>query len=304
MPRSPLPVRNGLNSAWVRTPSEGEWRSLRDFLVWKIPRLSETRIDEMFAEGRFVDEKGTVLPHDTPYLNNRFVFFHRDLPDETPPPGELLVLYQDERIVVLDKPHFWSTIPRGQHVLYSATVQARRMLDLPELSPAHRLDRSTAGVLLCTKYRKFRAHYQLLFEHREVSKTYEAIAPVKDDLQFPVEVKSHIAKYRGQIRAVELPDEEPNSHTLIELEETRSGLGRYKVTPYTGKTHQIRLHFNSLGIPLIGDAFYPVLLENNVHDFSSPMQLLAKSLEFDDPISGQPMKFTSSRMLAAWADQS
>ncbi|HSN42972.1 MAG TPA: pseudouridine synthase, partial [Propionibacteriaceae bacterium] len=172
MPRSPLPLRHGLNSAWVRTPSDadaasaGGFATMRDFLIHKIPRLAPDRIDEMFAEGRFVDEWGTPIARGAGFASNRFVFFHRDLPDEAPPPGELTVLHRDDRLVVLDKPHFTATIPRGHHVLHSAVVRARRELDLPELSPAHRLDRLTAGVLLCTTRREFRSAYQSLFEHR------------------------------------------------------------------------------------------------------------------------------------------
>lgn len=305
MPRSPLPVRNGLNSAWVRTPNEGEWCSMRDFLVDKIPRLTPERIDEMFAEQRFVDEQGVPISADAPYINNRFIFYHRDLPVEYPPPGELNVVYEDERIVVLDKPHFMSTIPRGRHVLYSATVIARRKLDLPELSPAHRLDRLTAGLLLCTKYQRYRAAYQTMFERREVAKTYQAIAGVNPNLDLPCEVKSHIAKYRGVIRAVELPDKPVNAHTLVELVETKTDsqgqqIGNYKITPYTGRTHQIRIHLNSLGIPILGDSFYPVLLDQDVNDFSNPLQLLAKTLAFIDPITGEQLKFTSASMLEAW----
>ncbi len=305
MPRSPLPLRHGLNSAWVRTPREHDWATMRDFLVWKVPRLTPERIDEMFGEQRFVDEVGTPISVEAPFAHHRFIFFHRDLPDEAAPPGELTVLYRDERLVVLDKPHFTATIPRGQHVVHSAVVRARRDLDLPELSPAHRLDRLTAGVLLCTTQREFRRDYQQVFEHHRATKTYEAVGRYRSDLALPVEVSSHIRKERGQLQAFEVPDAAANSHTLIELLDHRDDpelgpIGRYRVSPTTGKTHQIRLHMNSLGIPIVHDPFYPEVLDQELDDFTRPLQLLARELRFTDPLDGNERVFTSERTLEAW----
>lgn len=272
---------------------------MRDWLVVKIPRLNPGRIDEMFDEGRFVDEAGTPLARAAAFRPNRFVFFHSDLPDETPPPGELLVLHRDERLVVLDKPHFTSTIPRGQHVLHSAVVRARRELDLPELSPAHRLDRLTAGVLLCTTERRWRPAYQAMFEHRVPRKIYEALAGWRDDLVLPTEVSSHIVKQRGVLTAQEIAGAEPNAFTRVELiERLGTAHARYRVLPRTGRTHQIRVHLTSLGIPIVDDPFYPELIERPLDDFSHPLRLLARELSFTDPVDGRARRFTSVRQLA------
>ena len=264
---------------------------MRDFLVWKIPKLTPERIDEMFAEERFVDEKGVPVPIDAPFAKHSFIFFHRDLPDEAPPPGELRVLHQDERIVVLDKPHFTASIPRGRHVVYSAVVQARNLLDLPELAPAHRLDRLTAGVLMCTTHQEYRRGYQMLFDKRLPSKTYEAVGRHRDDLEFPLEVSSHLVKRRESVLAEEIPGQEPNAHTLFELIDHREHpvygpIARYKVSPRTGKTHQIRVHMAYIGHPILGDTVYG---RKKPELGQSSQCLHAGALCFQHPRDGHPV---------------
>ena len=195
MPRSPLPQRHGLESAWVRTPDHGQcrrlshdrgivnrwpWPTLRDFLVEKLTRITPSRIDEMITEKKFVTQDGVPITAMTTFEPQCFIFFHRDLPDEKPVPFPIGILYQDERILVVDKPHFLSSIPRGQHVLESVVVKLRTQLQMPELTVAHRLDRVTSGVLMLTCARQWRCPYQTLFERRQVRKTYRLVAPWLD----------------------------------------------------------------------------------------------------------------------------
>lgn len=303
MPRSPLPLRHGLNAAWIRTAVSESAETMRDHLVERLPMLPPTRVDEMLAEGRFVTEQGAEIDSSTPFRPNRLVFFHRDLPNEDFPPGELTVLHRDERLAVLDKPHFTSTIPRGQHVLHSAVVRARRELDLPELSPAHRLDRLTAGVLLCTTERQWRGAYQSMFEQRLAQKSYLAITHHRRQLVGAVVVSSHIVKTRGVLQARELPDQPPNAHTVIEPvrawdDEIVGPLLMVRVTLRTGRTHQIRLHLNSLGCPIVNDPFYPVLREVDRNDFTAPLQLLAERLSFTDPLDDTERSYLSRRTLS------
>jgi len=194
---------------------------------------------------------------------------------------------------VVDKPHFLATMPRGRHVAQTALVRLRRSLDLPELSPAHRLDRLTAGVLLFTIRREVRGAYQTMFARGLVSKTYLAQADVGLGLEFPMVVRSRIIKRRGVLQAVEEPGE-PNAETRIE----HLGDGLYRLTPRTGRTHQLRVHMASLGLPIAGDPWYPEVVDVAPDDFSTPLQLLAHRLEFDDPLSGQRRVFVSGRSLA------
>jgi tRNA pseudouridine32 synthase/23S rRNA pseudouridine746 synthase len=247
------------------------------------------------AAGEVVDAGGAVVDEATVLPAGASVYLYRDLPDEVPVPFEIAVLHRDADIVVVDKPHFLATMPRGRHVAQTALVRLRRELELPELSPAHRLDRLTAGVLLFTTRRELRGAYQTLFARGEVHKTYLAQAAVDPVCELPLVVRSRIIKRRGHLQAVCEPGA-PNAETLIELAEPD---GLYRLTPRTGRTHQLRVHMASLGLPIIGDPLYPKIIDVAADDFSTPLQLLAQRIEFDDPITGSRREFVSRRALAA-----
>lgn len=243
--------------------------------------------------GEVVDADGAVVDDATVLPAGASVYLYRDLPDEVPVPFEIEVLHRDADIVVVDKPHFLATMPRGRHVAQTALVRLRRELKLPELSPAHRLDRLTAGVLLFTTRRELRGAYQTLFARGEVAKTYLARAAVDPACALPRVVESRIVKRRGQLQASCEPGV-PNAETLIELSAPD---GLYRLTPRTGRTHQLRVHMASLGLPIIGDPLYPNIIDVPADDFSTPLQLLAQRIGFDDPISGSRREFVSRRAL-------
>ncbi|QFS90593.1 Ribosomal large subunit pseudouridine synthase A [Mycobacterium sp. THAF192] len=220
------------------------------------------------------------------------VYLYRDVPDEVVVPFDIPVLHRDDDILVVDKPHFLATMPRGRHVMQTALVRLRRELGLPDLAPAHRLDRLTAGVLVFTVRREVRGAYQVLFAQGSVSKTYLARAGVAPGLTFPLTVRSRIVKRRGCLQAVEEPGA-PNAETLVE----HLGDGSYRLTPRTGRTHQLRVHMASLGLPIAGDPLYPDVVDVAADDFATPLSLLAHTLAFDDPLTGVHRKFTSDRSL-------
>jgi tRNA pseudouridine32 synthase/23S rRNA pseudouridine746 synthase len=297
---APLPQRHGLDPVRLRLPDAGSWETLREHLVERLPRVSPERVAEMLAEGRIVDEDGPVGV-DAPFRPASFVWFHRDLPDEVPVPFEIGIVHRDDAILVVDKPHFLATIPRGRHVRETALVRLRRDLDLPMLSPAHRLDRVTAGLVLFVVRPELRGRYQTLFRDRRVRKTYEAVAGYRPELGLPRTVRSRIVKERGVIRAYEVPGE-PNAETEVTLLASSGDRGYYRLRPHTGRTHQLRLHLAGLGVPIVNDDFYPDLHEAPLNDFSAPLQLLARTLEFTDPLTGEPHRFDSRLRLAEWPD--
>lgn len=273
---------------------------MRDHLVERLGRrVGAAGVDAMLAERRIVGLAGPIAP-DAAYEPGTYLWFHRELPVEAPVPFPIGIVHRDEHIVVVDKPHFLATIPRGRHVVETALVRLRRDLDLPDLSPAHRLDRATAGLLMFVVHRRHRGAYQTLFRDRGITKTYEAVAPHDPRLALPRTVRSRIVKERGLIRAFET-DGPPNAETRVELLEHRGGLGRYRLWPATGRTHQLRVHMSGLGVPILGDDLYPELRERALDDYGSPLQLLAAELAFTDPLTGAAHRFTSRLPLAAWS---
>jgi tRNA pseudouridine32 synthase/23S rRNA pseudouridine746 synthase len=269
--------------------SMGEW------LRAKLP--DQVDVGAMLDEKRFVTADGTPLRSGDPYTPHTFVWFHRDLRPEPAVPGEITVLHRDERLVVVDKPHFLSTIPRGRHVAQSVVVRVRADLGLPELAPVHRLDRATAGVLLLTTERRWRGPYQSMFEQRAVTKTYRALAPYRSDVRLPTTVRSHLVKRRGSLQVETMPDLPPNAETLVELEAVLGERAVYRLHPTTGRTHQLRVHLAGLGLPIVGDPLYPEVRDVEADDFADPLQLVAHELAFLDPVDGRPRRFVSRRDL-------
>ncbi|MEU1129265.1 RluA family pseudouridine synthase [Streptomyces sp. NPDC005900] len=301
IPPAPLPQREGVDPVRVRLPADGAWPTVRDHLVERLS-AGPGVIDAMLRDGRIVGADGVPVAPDAPNAPGAFVWFHRDLPPEVPVPFALDVVHRDEHIVVVDKPHFLATMPRGGHVTQTALARLRTDLGIPALSAAHRLDRLTAGLLLFTVRPDERGAYQTLFRDRRVHKEYEAIAPHDPEVPLPRTVRSHIVKERGVLAAYEVEGAEPNSESRVELVEVRGGLGRYRLTPHTGRTHQLRVHMNALGLPILGDPLYPVVTGPVApDDFRRPLQLLARVLEFTDPVTGHPHRFVSGRTLAAWS---
>lgn len=275
-------MRDGLGPARVRVHGG----RLVDEFERRFGAGAKVRAGEVFSVDGAVLDESTVLPA------GAHVYLYRELPDEVVVPFDIPVLYRDDDIVVVDKPHFLATMPRGSHVAQTALVRLRRELDLPELSPAHRLDRLTAGVLLFTTRRELRGRYQTLFAQGRVAKTYLAHAHGQPTVALPATLRSRIVKRRGQLQAVEEPGE-PNAETYVEpLNDSR-----YRLTPRTGRTHQLRVHMASIGLPITGDPFYPNMIDVSPDDFSSPLQLLAHRLEFDDPVTGRARVFVSAREL-------
>ncbi|WP_245534431.1 pseudouridine synthase [Xylanimonas cellulosilytica] len=301
-------MRDGLNPTRLVLPHDVEsvvrWRTAVEYLEGRFPD-DVVRLREKVAAGEVVTGRGVRVDVDTPYEPRGFLYLYRDPPSDEPRAlslAEIEVLHRDENLLVVDKPHLVATMPRGRWVTQTVLVHLRRTLDLPELAPAHRLDRPTAGVLVLTVRASVRGAYQDLFQERRVRKVYEAVAPLPGDgVELPTTVRSRIVKHRGVAPAQEEPGE-PNAESRIDLigRDEGRGLGLYRLEPHTGKTHQLRLHLASLGMPILHDPFWPVLRPDSDGDPATPLQLLARSLTFADPFTGEQRTFASRRRLAEW----
>ena len=304
---SPLPMRDGVSASrtWLpkcgsyknMTENHGNWETILDFLIERFPFMPKELFLERMARGDIVNQDGAPFRKDSPYQAETYLFYYREVPDEPAIPFYEEILHQDEHLIVVDKPHFIPVTPTGRHVKESLLTRLKHRFQSETISPIHRLDRETAGVMLFSCDKQYRGAYQNLFQNREVQKTYEAIAPVSD-YSFPLTHRSRMVKSEEAFFIMQEVDGEPNTETHIEVIETKGELARYRLKPVTGKQHQLRVHLMSLGCPILNDPFYPALLpKDRCDDYSKPLQLLAKSIEFVDPYTGEIRTFESKQSL-------
>lgn len=292
---APLPMREGVSASKHQLPV-GDWCTMLAFLQQHFPRVSTEAWISRMAKGEVVDGDGTRIKPDHPYRARATIYYYRETENEAIIPFDEAILYRDERLLVVDKPHFLPVIPSGSYLHETLLVRLKRKLQLEHLSPIHRLDRETAGVMMFSIKPDCRAGYQLLFENGKITKEYEALAPVSSDLQLPLTYRSRMVKGEPFFRMKEVAGE-PNSETHIEMLKQDGDIARYRLRPLTGKQHQLRVHLAALGIAIINDHTYPVLLAFKGEDYTHPLKLLAKSIRFDDPYSGQQHFFESRRTL-------
>jgi tRNA pseudouridine32 synthase / 23S rRNA pseudouridine746 synthase len=299
-------LREGLSASWVGTPPAGELagQSLLQFLCARFPSVNEQEWRARWARGDLLDAAGHALPLDAPCPAASRVYYFRSQPSERRIPFDARVLFEDELIVIADKPHFLPVVPSGRYVRETLLVRLKHALKLPELSPAHRIDRDTAGLVLLTKAAKHRGAYQALFRTHQIHKTYEAVAPFHPALTFPLERASRLVRNEAFMQATEAPGA-PNARTCIDLLEVHGNKARYLLVPTTGQRHQLRVHMNALGMPIDGDCIYPHW-QPEVEDtdaawalrYQTPLKLLAKALRFQDPVSGVARCFVSERHIS------
>lgn len=297
---APLPLRDGVAPVRVRLPAAPEHGTVRDYLLARFP-ASAPELEELFASGGIVDGNGRSLARDAPCVPGGSVWYHRALPVEPELPGDLPVLFEDEWLLVVDKPHGLPTTPRGGFVAQSALVKLRRSRGEDRLSPLHRLDRGTAGVLLLSRDPATRGRFQTLFQDRAVRKEYEAVAAHRPGLGLPRVVESRIVKDRTCLQAREVPGP-VNARTVVDrtgspFTDEEGTWACYRLRPETGRTHQIRVHLAGLGVPVRHDPLYPQVRPAGTEDPGRPLQLLARRVALTHPVTGRPLALESRRAL-------
>ena len=313
---------NGVSASKVGVPANTQLTAL-DFLCARFPAIQREVWLQRFDAGRVLNSMGQSISPALHLLGESHLHYFREVTDEPTLPFKAVIIFQDAHLVVADKPHFMPVTPGGQYVQQSLLVQLKQQLNLPELSPIHRIDRETAGLVVFSVRAQDRDAYQSLFRLRQVDKTYEAIAGVPESsplkLEFPLTHKSRVVEDAQFFKMREVATSNAdtsdsfNSETWIDCVERLStgrtgmylenkaapALAKYILKPVTGQRHQLRVHMNALGLPLMGDQFYPVVKRaaNEVDDFNSPLQLLAKTLSFKDPLTGDARIFESRQQL-------
>lgn len=343
------PARDGVSASRLAL-GPGPWATVAECLAARL----RPGIDwpARMALGDVLDAQGRPLAADAPCVPGQVVWYWRSLPPEPRVPFELALLHHDEHLVVVDKPHFLAAIPGGRYLQETALVRLKRLLGNDELTPLHRLDRETAGVLLFSARAATRNVHHALLRERRVHKVYEAVAPWRGDLALPLNARHRLQDPPGARHLpVRVVAGEPNAQTQVELmrrlgrpgaglrtsgaaspraqapaphgtheaahepahepahelvpelvPELAPELALYRLTPSTGRRHQLRVQLDALGMPIVGDRIYPHLWPEAAADappdYTQPLQLLAREIAFTCPVSGAPRRFVSRRRLA------
>ncbi len=290
--------------SWVVLPALSAnvdaFASVFDFFVYRFPYVSPVSWAERFESGLVRDTAGRAIEISerfAPFAGQKLSYF-RVVEDELEIPFQEQIIFEDAAIVVADKPHFLPVQPAGRYLAQTLLTRLQKRLNLPELAPAHRIDQGTAGLVLLIKRPELRGAYQKLFREHAIAKTYQAIAPFRAELSFPMLRRTRIVDAAHFMQMQEV-DGAANSETEIDLLERNANCARYQLKPRTGKRHQLRVQMSALGIPIQNDPIYPKLLpQTDEFDFMRPLKLLAKDLAFVDPISGEFRQFESGLTLA------
>ena len=312
--KSPLPIVAGVGPSSQWLPA-GDWKTVLEFLIDRYPGVeSETWLSRM-AHGEVVDEDGQRLNAESIYRAGACIFYYRELETEPQIPFTESIIYEDENLLVVDKPHFLPVVPAGRFLRETLLVRLRNHGQPDSIAPVHRLDRETAGIVLFSRNVATRGSYTALFRDRKVEKVYEALAPTlreSGSVRLPTTRRSRIVQGEPFFRMREA-EGETNAETSIELLEQVEDVARYRLRPLTGKKHQLRVHMAALGIPILNDRLYPderfVPHSDLEDDFARPLKLLARSVAFKDPITSEPRCFESGRGLAGecepqiWANE-
>jgi tRNA pseudouridine32 synthase/23S rRNA pseudouridine746 synthase len=248
------------------------------------------------------DNGDIALPDQACHAGQR-LHYYRHLADEPNLPVQASIVFEDELLLVADKPHFMPVTPSGRYLQQSLLVQLKRLTGCEDLTPIHRIDRETAGLVMFSKRPQDRNAYQALFRDKTIHKVYHAVAAHQPDLALPCVRTSRMAEDPARFFKMREVPGEANSETRIGLLHHEAQRALYQLEPVTGKRHQLRVHMNALGIPIEGDQFYPHVLRgpDEAEDFSQPLQLLAQAIHLTDPVTGAQRVFESRLRLTLTA---
>lgn len=292
-----IPTRHGVGPTCVFLP-DGPWPTVLEFLVERMPHITRETWTARLRSQSVLNAEGQPVLLTQTYTPETRLFYYRHIEDEPQLPEQASILFEDDHLLVADKPHFMPVTPGGRYVQQSLLVQLKNLTGYDDLAPLHRIDRETAGLVMLGKRPADRDAYHALFRQQHIHKTYHAVAPFRADLTWPRIHTSRLVAGEPFFRMQEVPGD-ANSETRISLLRTDGSRALYQLEPVSGKRHQLRVHMLALGLPLEGDLFYPEALRGRdaPEDFSQALQLLAQRIAFTDPVTGAERVLESQRSL-------
>jgi tRNA pseudouridine32 synthase/23S rRNA pseudouridine746 synthase len=294
--KAPLPLRDGVAPSYLWLP-QGNWPDMLAFLLAQFPDVSRATWLSRMQRGEVLTQSGKAITPVSPYRHGDCIFYYREIDDEVPVPFEEAIIYRDAHILVADKPHFLAVTPGGKFLHETLLMRLKKKTGLADLTPLHRIDRETAGLVLFSHNPDSRSAFHALFHQRAIHKTYEALTDGPGTVNLPPVYRSRMAAGQEFFRMQEV-DGEPNAETHIELLEQRGTQALYRLHPITGRKHQLRVQLAALGRPIVNDRFYPeAVAEGTPDDYLHPLKLLARAIAYVDPLDGRPRSFESTRSL-------
>ena len=271
--------------------------SILCFLSSRFPAITRSTWVKRISEGKVLDDRAIPITMETAYSPQKRITYFREVSCEPVIPFAEKILYQDDQILVACKPHFLPVTPGGSYVEECLLNRLRISTGIHDLVPLHRIDRETAGIVMFSSNKVTRGRYGELFMNGRVEKSYQAISaclPIDGKTSWVIQDRIERGEPWFRMKSV---TGKSNSHSSINLVETQNGRNRFLLRPITGKTHQLRIHMSSIGCGILNDRYYPELQDESADNFERPLQLLAKSVRFLDPLSGKQHEFVSEREL-------
>jgi len=265
-----------------------------EYLIIKFPYIDAKVWRQRMTDGKVHCDDGSLITSQSPFQPQLRIYYYREVESEPDIPFKETIIFQDEHILVAYKPHFLAVIPGGIYVNECLQNRLRRSTGIESLQALHRLDRVTAGLVIFSVNPDTCHRYHDLFKTRQIHKTYQAIANINDDENLvgqTWEIKNCIVQSEPRFR-MRVTEGEANSHSVIRCLQQSARKALFELNPVTGKTHQLRVHMQALGWPILNDKYYPYLQQLSADDYSAPLQLLAKQLQFIDPVTQHPRRFS------------
>jgi tRNA pseudouridine32 synthase/23S rRNA pseudouridine746 synthase len=277
-------------------------RTIFDFFLHRFPRIPPDTWSERFSTAK-VWSGDRSIDADTPYQPLLEVHYRREVEREPPVREDYRVVWSGRHLMVVDKPPNLPVTPGGHwvrgcllHLLLEATGN-------DEITPLHRLDRLTSGVVIFSQDAETRPHFARLFQPRPlVEKTYTAVCELRREPPPPRFTLEHNIGRSDEDywRQVVRPGLPVNARSEIEILAVDEDLVLARVRPSTGRKHQIRVQLADAGLPILGDPLYGTAPSHDPENLSLRLWLDARQLAvraFPSPSGDEDLTatWTSSR---------